>query len=64
MYFKHIGHTGPVVDFDWNKLIPFVIASASDDFEAMVQGASLQLFRPSLLLRMNKEEIIDMLMNK
>lgn len=31
LFFKHIGHVGSVVDFDWNKESNWSLISASDD---------------------------------
>lgn len=31
--FKHVGHVGQIVDFEWNEAAPWSIMSASDDID-------------------------------
>jgi WD40 repeat protein len=33
LFFKHIGHVGSIVDFEWNPEAPWSIMSASDDID-------------------------------
>lgn len=34
LLFKHVGHVGQIVDFEWNEAAPWSIMSASDDIDA------------------------------
>lgn len=59
MFFKHIGHVGQVVDFEWNWAQPWSIMSASDDMDFAIQGQSLQIYRPIDLLTMGEEKALQ-----
>lgn len=63
--FKHAGHVGQIVDFEWNEHAPWSIMSASDDIDstAIALGAcSLQLFRPlDLLVNMSESQALETL---
>ena len=54
--FKHAGHVGQIVDFEWNEAAPWSFISASDDIDQPILGSSLQLFRPLDLLLMEESE--------
>jgi hypothetical protein len=41
MLFRHSGHVGQIVDFEWNEFAPWSLISASDDIDttAVALGA-------------------------
>lgn len=60
LFFKHAGHVGQIVDFEWNQDAMWSLMSASDDIDntAVTLGAcSLQLYRPlDLIVGMNEKD--------
>lgn len=36
LIFKHQGHKGPIVDFEWNKESPWTMVATSDDAEVTI----------------------------
>lgn len=61
LFFKHAGHVGQIVDFEWNQFQPWSIISASDDIDQPIQGCSLQMFRPLDLLTMDESDACQMI---
>eukprot|EP00347_Sterkiella_histriomuscorum_P008918 403343245 len=67
IFFKHAGHVGQIVDFEWNGKQSWSFISASDDIDQPLLGSSLQLFRPLDLLLMDEtesESILESYSNK
>ncbi|KAJ4771758.1 WD-40 repeat-containing protein MSI4 [Rhynchospora pubera] len=58
LFFQHGGHRDKIVDFHWNPLEPWTIASISDDVASTGGGGTLQIWRISDLIYRPEEEVI------
>ncbi|XP_024542492.1 WD-40 repeat-containing protein MSI4 [Selaginella moellendorffii] len=55
LIFKHIGHRGQIVDFHWDPLEPWLLATVSTDAKG---GGTLQLWRLSDLIYRPEDEVL------
>ncbi|CAN8326514.1 unnamed protein product [Cochlearia groenlandica] len=58
LLFKHAGHRNKVVDFHWNVLDPWTIASVSDGCESSRGGGTLQIWRMRDIIYRPEDELL------
>ncbi|XP_018472290.1 WD-40 repeat-containing protein MSI5-like isoform X2 [Raphanus sativus] len=63
LFFQHAGHRDNVVDFHWNVLEPWTIASVSGNCESNGGGGSCQIWRMSDLIYRPEDEVLTELEN-